>query len=34
MIIDPELMPDVIKALETGLENYHKTKAREEREAK
>jgi hypothetical protein len=32
MIVDPELMPDVIKALQTGLENYHK--ARKEREAR
>jgi hypothetical protein len=33
MIIDPELMPDIIKTLQTGLENYHKVKAREEGEA-
>jgi len=31
MIIDPELMPDVIKALQTSLENYNKAKAYEEK---
>jgi|SRR5215469_11131447 len=34
MIVDPELMPEVIKALQTGLDNYHKVKASEERKVK
>ncbi len=33
MIIDPELMPGIIEALQTSLKNYNETKATEEREA-
>jgi hypothetical protein len=34
MIVDPELMPDIIEALQAGLKNYHEAKAIEDREAK
>jgi hypothetical protein len=33
MIVDPELMPDIIEALQTGLKNYNEAKATEDREA-
>jgi len=34
MIVDPELMPKMIEALQTGLENYKKAKSWHEREVK
>jgi len=33
MTVSPQLVPDIIKALQTGLENYNAAKAVEEREA-
>lgn len=32
MIVDPELMPEVIKAMQTGLDNYNISKGSGERE--
>src|SRR5260370_32014693 len=34
MIVDPEFMPDVIKALQTGLEGYYTSKESEKKEDK
>jgi len=33
MTVAPQLVPEIIKALQTGLDNYNAAKAREEREA-
>ncbi len=33
MTVAPQLIPEIIKALQTGLENYNAAKASEEREA-
>jgi hypothetical protein len=33
-VVTPQFIPEIIKALETGLDNYNTGKAREEREAK
>ena len=34
MVVAPELMPEIIKAMQTALEGYNAAKASEEREAK
>ena len=33
LVVAPQLVPDIIKALQTGLDNYNAAKAIEEREA-
>ena len=33
LVVAPQLVPDIIKALQVGLDNYNATKAIEEREA-
>lgn len=33
IIVAPQLVPEIMKALQTGLENYNTSKANEEREA-
>lgn len=33
MTVSPQLMPEIIKALETGLDSYNRMKANEERKA-
>ena len=33
MTVAQQLVPEIIKALQTGLDNYNAAKAREEREA-
>ena len=34
LVVAPQLVPEIIKALQTGLDNYNTSKANEEREAR